>query len=90
MSSELKATGGRSVKAQHPLTDVQIMDIELSKTCPFADWMQACGLPTINAAANCLGVHRHTAEAMRTRELTKIERLAMAAVYHRIKPFERS
>jgi hypothetical protein len=63
---------------------------EIEKASPFDDWMQACGLPTVNAAANTLGVHRNTATTMRTRELTKLERLAMAAAYHRIKPFERS
>lgn len=56
----------------------------------FDDWMQACGLPTVNAAANTLGVHRNTATTMRTRELTKLERLAMAAAYHRIRPFDRT
>jgi hypothetical protein len=66
------------------------MDTKTEEMSPFADWMQACGLPTINAAANALGVHRHTAERMHKRELTKFERLAMAAAYHRIKPFDRT
>lgn len=70
-----------------PTTAVQIVDTKLSI---FEDWMQACGLPTIASAANALAIHRHTAEAMRTRELTKLEGLAMAAVYHRLRPFDRT
>lgn len=66
------------------------MCTEIGKTTTFDDWMQACGLPTVNAAANTLGVHRNTATTMRTRELTKLERLAMAAAYHRIQPFDRT
>lgn len=70
--------------------NVQIVDTISEQLSPFEDWMRACGLSTLNAAANSLAIHRHTAEAMRGRPLTKIERLAMAAIYHRIKPFDRS
>lgn len=57
---------------------------------PLDDWMRACGFVTDNSAAHALRVHRNTLPNMRKRDLTHIERLAMAAIYHRIKPFDRS
>jgi hypothetical protein len=54
------------------------------------DWMYECGFATDNAASSALQVDRHTIANWRKRDLTKFERLAMAAVYHRIEPFDRT
>lgn len=72
-----------------PASDVQKWGIPRAILHPLDDWMQACGYATDHAAAMVLHVDRKTIPRWRTRELSKVERLAMAALYHRIPPFER-
>lgn len=67
------------------MADVQILDCEID---PIDVWRQRCGIPSDNAAANLLCVHRHTIANMRGRYLTRMERLAMAAVEHKLEPFK--
>jgi hypothetical protein len=68
--------------------NVQKCDIPRALFHPLDDWMRACGYATDNAAAVMLQVDRQTIPRWRKRELSKVERLAMAAVYHRIRPFD--
>lgn len=67
--------------------NVQMLDINQPDMHEIDAWKAACGFPTDNAAAMALRVDRHTIPNWRKRDLTHVERLALAAVYHRIKPF---
>ena len=67
--------------------NVQALDRENAKIDPLDRWKQACGIPSDNAVANVLCVHRHTVANMRGRYLTRLERLAMAAVKAGLEPW---
>lgn len=65
---------------------VHTLDHESAEN-PIDRWRRECGIPSDNAAANALCVHRHTVANMRSRELLRIERLAMAAVKAKLAPW---
>lgn len=72
-------------------SNVQKLDTNHAETDhPLDVFMRVCGLPTDNAVAVLLQLDRHTIANWRKRELTKLELLALAALYHRIAPFNRT